>query len=336
MRIGLFVGEFPHPAAAGVIEHVVQLRARGLDARIVAERPTCMRVEHEELRAHRLLEHTVYRDATRSTFDVVHAEGLAAANEAIRQRAAGELDGAIVVSLPRLGERDDVSTIVRDADGIVVRTHHLAERLLRRGARAAVLPPLLGITAAPRWRRRPHRPRRLLTVGTLDDARRARDAIAAIAERRSAEIVLDIAGDGSARAGLEQLAARLDVAERVRFHGWCSTHRVRALLGAADLFVLFGGDAMGLREAQAAGLPVVATADAEVAEVVRHGDTGLLVPADDVGATTHAIEWTLEDEPAHRRMSRLAQLLAPRGAIDPFIDLYREAMRARARPPHPT
>ena len=53
-------------------------------------------------------------------------------------------------------------------------------------------------------------------------------------------------------------------------------------------------------EAMAAGLPVVSTAVGGVPELVREGETGLLVPPNDAGALARALQ-ALMDNPARRR-----------------------------------
>jgi glycosyltransferase involved in cell wall biosynthesis len=52
---------------------------------------------------------------------------------------------------------------------------------------------------------------------------------------------------------------------------------------------LYEGHPLSAMEAMAAGRPVVATAVGGVPEVVRHGETGLLVPPGDVAAMAGAM-----------------------------------------------
>ena len=109
-----------------------------------------------------------------------------------------------------------------------------------------------------------------------------------------------IAGEGTARQSLESLAARLGVADRVRFLG----HRedVPDLLANADLFVLpslFEGLPVSVLEAMAAGVAVIASAIAGTDEVVRDGETGLLVAPRDPAALAAAVR-VLTDNPERR------------------------------------
>ena len=86
------------------------------------------------------------------------------------------------------------------------------------------------------------------------------EAFAAVAARVPAR--LEILGDGPLRAGLEEAAGRLGVADRVEFTGWIDQARVPRPAGGTGRFVLPSllecGGAVVL-EAMAVGLPVIAT-----------------------------------------------------------------------------
>jgi glycosyltransferase involved in cell wall biosynthesis len=77
---------------------------------------------------------------------------------------------------------------------------------------------------------------------------------------------------------------------------------------SADVLVfpsLCDGFGMVVTEAFAQGLPVITTTRAGAADLVRHGENGLIIPAGDVTALTEALEWCL----THR-----TELKAMRGA----------------------
>jgi glycosyltransferase involved in cell wall biosynthesis len=115
----------------------------------------------------------------------------------------------------------------------------------------------------------------------------------------------EIAGDGPCRADLMRLTQELRLSENVLFHG--EVLGIAALLARARLFVLPSqteGISLTLLEAQARGLPVVATQVGGTPEVVDAGATGLLVPARDPAALAQAIGAILSDPERGRQMGR--------------------------------
>lgn len=113
---------------------------------------------------------------------------------------------------------------------------------------------------------------------------------------------LIIVGDGSERDALERQAAELGLAERVHFAGY-RPDAYRAP-GGFDVMVMPSlHEALPLAcvEAMAAGCPVIASSVGGLPELVRDGETGLLVPAGDASAIEEALRTVLGDmELAHR------------------------------------
>jgi glycosyltransferase involved in cell wall biosynthesis len=101
---------------------------------------------------------------------------------------------------------------------------------------------------------------------------------------------LEVVGDGPDAADLRRFAAELGVDERVTWHGWSAAPR--PVMRGWDAFVLpsrFEGLPVTVLEAMAEGVPVVAAEVGSVGDVVRDGETGWLVPPDDVAALAEAI-----------------------------------------------
>jgi glycosyltransferase involved in cell wall biosynthesis len=91
-----------------------------------------------------------------------------------------------------------------------------------------------------------------------------------------------LVGDGPLRPGLEQLAAELGIKEKVIFAG--ERHDIPAMLASLDVSVLISSSeslSNVILESMAAGVPVVATEVGGNPELVKHGETGLLVPPGD-------------------------------------------------------
>ncbi len=115
----------------------------------------------------------------------------------------------------------------------------------------------------------------------------------------------EIYGDGPLRSELLALRDELDLGADVEFAGEHGRERIVAALAAADVFMLTprvtdDGDRDGipnvLVEAMACGLPVVTTVAGGVAELVAHGENGLLAQPRDVDAVAANLVRLLDDE----------------------------------------
>ncbi len=117
-------------------------------------------------------------------------------------------------------------------------------------------------------------------------------------------VSLVIAGDGDERARLEALAG-----PRVHFVGPLPRERVLELFRAADASILsssWENFPHTVVEALAAGTPVIATRVGGVAEVVRDGENGLLVPSGDGEALAEAVRRYFSDEALRERLRAAA------------------------------
>ncbi|HET7039528.1 MAG TPA: glycosyltransferase family 4 protein [Gemmatimonadales bacterium] len=133
-----------------------------------------------------------------------------------------------------------------------------------------------------------------LYVGRLKRYKGVDTAIRALARVRGegVEARLDIAGQGDDRSRLEALAEGLGLRESVRFLGYVSEEEKRRLLRRAWATVFPSPkEGWGITNAEAAacGTPAVAADSPGLRESVRHGETGLLVPYDDVAALAAAL-----------------------------------------------
>ena len=180
----------------------------------------------------------------------------------------------------------------------------------------------------------------VVCVGRLDPLKGQGTLVEAFREVASAEprARLCFVGDGPMRAALTQQSAGLKLSNEVRFSGTLTD--VRPALAAAELFVLSSteeGLPGSVMEAQAAGVPVVATAVGGTPELVRHERTGLLVPARDPVALSAAILRLLRDPDLASRLAAAAradvQQLSVDRMVDATVDLYRRigARAPRAR-----
>jgi glycosyltransferase involved in cell wall biosynthesis len=133
-------------------------------------------------------------------------------------------------------------------------------------------------------------------VARLAEQKGHRDLVAAAPSvlERHPEVRFVVAGDGELRAELEELARPLG--DSFVFLG--AREDVPDVLASCELFAYpsrFEGLCLAVIEAQAAGVPVVATPVGGIRENVVDGETGLLVPAQDPDALARAIVRLLDD-----------------------------------------
>jgi glycosyltransferase involved in cell wall biosynthesis len=163
------------------------------------------------------------------------------------------------------------------------------------------------------------------------------DAFAAVSRKRP-ELHLVLVGDGEMRPALEAQIRSLGLEQRVRLHG--SEPDARAVYGAFDIVVQASqseGLPNVLLEAASAARPIVATAAGGTDEIVIDGETGLLVPVEDLEALTRGIGQLVNDPDFAQRLGRAAQARTnERFGMDRFVrefgDLYAELATMRGLP----
>ena len=129
----------------------------------------------------------------------------------------------------------------------------------------------------------------------------------AVAVATAPELRLLLVGDGDARAELEWQVDALGVRDSVLFAGTAGRSSIPAYLAAADVVAVpsirYGGYVDGLPnvalEAMAAGKPLVGSRVGGIPELIREGETGLLVPEKDSAALADAVV-ALARDPALR------------------------------------
>lgn len=165
-------------------------------------------------------------------------------------------------------------------------------------------------------------------IGRLDPIKRIPDLLHAIA-RLQKPVHLDICGDGAERAKLEFLINNLGLRERVTLHGEVASPE-EALSHVSLLILPSAAEGFGLVliEAMAAGVPVVATDVPGIRDVVRDGQTGLLVPPFAPIELARAIDRLLADKPLRRRLiAQGRDDVARRFTWDVVLPQYRKLLQ---------
>ncbi len=150
----------------------------------------------------------------------------------------------------------------------------------------------------------------LLSVGRVSDEKRIDVLLDAFGQAQLARLGarLVIAGDGPARGRLEARAS-----DGVTFVGEITGRPLAKLYASADVFCFPSTtDTFGqvLLEAGASGLPTVAVEVGGALELIRHRETGLLVPPDDPRAFAAALRDVLENRDLGTSLGEAARLAA--------------------------
>ena len=169
----------------------------------------------------------------------------------------------------------------------------------------------------------------LLCVGMLRPEKNQRALVEIAASLgRDADWQLWLVGEGPERSACETLAVKLRVAGRVKFLGFQPDPT--PLYRAADIAVLASrAESLSnfLIEAQAHGLPAVAYAAGGVAECLRDGITGAVIPPGDSAAFLVALRRYFHHSTLRAQAGHAARLFA-REAFDParqtraYLDLF--------------
>lgn len=175
-------------------------------------------------------------------------------------------------------------------------------------------------------------PRRILFVGRLNAQKGLALLLDAFAQLPP-DVTLTVCADGPDRDALHAKAASLALGARVT---WIPPVAQQALAGlysgAAVVAMPSIGEGLGLVgvEAQACGTPVVGFASGGLTDVVRHDQTGLLVPEGDVPQLATALR-ALLDDPARRLamgaagVAHATSTFSPAAVAARYDNLYRRA-----------
>jgi glycosyltransferase involved in cell wall biosynthesis len=179
----------------------------------------------------------------------------------------------------------------------------------------------------------PHPPR-VVIVGRLETQKGHACFLQAGAEllRSIPDAQLWIIGTGSLLAELQAQAAGLNMLHAVTFCGQRSD--VAEILLSSDLLVsasLWEGFPTVILEAQAAGVPVVATDVSGSRELVRNNETGLLVPPMQPHALASAMRWMLAHREEADEMARRAAGEVQRYTLEHTADGYDELYQTLLR-----
>ncbi len=188
-------------------------------------------------------------------------------------------------------------------------------------------------------------PYRLLAVGRFARTKGFPELLTAMARLRRERVParLTLVGDGAWRRKLTGLRRRLSLEDCVEMPGFVPHDELRRYMQTHDILVVpsvvhGNGDRDGIpnviMEALSMGMPVIATDVCGIAEVIRNGGTGLLVPQRDPAALADAVRSMLADRERAQAMARAGRALVEtmfdrQRNIAALRDLYETAVRSR-------
>ena len=322
--------QHPTVAAYGLMERVVALappngkgqRALGLPTLLLRglSRNPVTTLRALDPRRHgrralslRVLYGTVPFLGSKRRYDVVHAHYGINGLRGVALKQDGAIEAPLVVTFhgydlraAETGGPEWLLPLRSGADRVIAISEWSRERLERLGmdpSRIVIHPIGIDLLEFP-WEERASglpkeesAPVRLLTVARLAPEKGLDLGLRALVEVAAnlppGKVHWEIVGSGPEKEELTRLISTLGLEDCVTMTGGLSQPEVRRRFAQADLFFLPSRAEVTptvLLEAQAMGLPVVATGVGAVSEVVLNGSSGTVVPPNDVAALADALK----------------------------------------------
>ncbi len=139
------------------------------------------------------------------------------------------------------------------------------------------------------------------------------NAVPAVRDKSRRPVSFIFVGDGLSRLPCENLVRNLGLENEVRFLGALEHDHVPDIMSASDVFVSTSeltNVAIPTCEAMVCGLPVIGFDVGDTREIVRHGQTGIVVADGDINGLGEAIIDLAEDDPMRQRMGKASKELA--------------------------
>ena len=160
----------------------------------------------------------------------------------------------------------------------------------------------------------------LLTVGRLSIEKGHHIAIRAISEltRSFPTLEYHIIGEGSERNNLESLISKKQLETKIILHGMVTSDELTNHYAKAHIFILPSIDlcdgyhvetqGVVLQEAQASGIPVIASQTGGIPDVIRNYGTGLLYKESDHHELAEKIKTLINDPELYQKISHSGRL----------------------------
>lgn len=197
----------------------------------------------------------------------------------------------------------------------------------------------------PSWGEREKIRERVAIVSRLVPEKGVDDALEvfARANERLSSATLKIMGDGPERSNLERIADSLGIGEVVEFLGHVGHDRVLAELVEAEVLLFMSKKSSErlpnvVKEAMGCGAVCLATPTPGISELIRHGETGWIVPAGAVDEAVERLEGALTDKGdgsmARMRADAVAHIrhhFDLERSVERYVEKWTQLVRERTR-----
>lgn len=237
-----------------------------------------------------------------------------------------------------LDKQDYYADVWRHADAFHFLGNDLKNRAVKRGYLVEKLeqfiPPAIDLSMFRPALKQPEDKFTIVSVGRLNWKKGFEYGIRAVAGLKNSNILFEyiIVGDGPHMQALQFTIAELGLEQNVVLLGKRSTKELVEILGKANVFLhpaISEGFCNAVIEAQAMGLPVIATDADGLSENIVNDETGFIVPKWDVHAMVEKLEWCYFNkekciEMGKNGVKRVEQHFEQESQIKAFVDFYQK------------
>lgn len=157
---------------------------------------------------------------------------------------------------------------------------------------------------------------------------------ASVLREKYPDISLTIVGNGVEQERLEKLTAELGMTDVVNFCGFLPNQEVLKKMAESEIFVLPSVDegfGIAYIEAMASGCVAIGTEGEGIGSVIKSGENGFLVPANDAGAIAAVIERCFEEPDEAGKITRRgiesARKLTWERNAGQYLELFEKLLR---------
>ncbi len=146
---------------------------------------------------------------------------------------------------------------------------------------------------------------RLISVCRLNEQKGIQNVIKSLVSvlKKHPNIEYIVVGEGGYRETLEKLIKKYNFNDKIKLLGWRSQEEIAKILDTAHIFILPSVTVSSgiqeaipnaIKEAMLMGLPVISTFHGGIAELIKNGKNGFLVPEYDVLRLANKINYVIE------------------------------------------